>query len=100
MIKTPASFKVHSIRLDKPLPEDAGQTLTPARVYAAIEPSGPGSLDEDHLTHIVKIDYHPQVDMNTRVRTDDDRNLFVRGIQDIEMRHVELWLLCEEVPER
>lgn len=100
MIKTPASKKCHYVRLDKPLPEDEGATLSPDQVFAAIEPTAPGAFDEGKLAHYVTIDFHPDVTLNTRIRTEDDRILWVRGIQDVEFRHIELRLLCEEVPER
>lgn len=97
MIKTPASKKVHSVRLDKPKPEDGGVSLSPARVWAAIEPAAPDAFGEDKVTHIVTTDYHPEITLNTRVRTNDERIFWVRGIQDVELRHLELRLLCEEV---
>lgn len=97
MIKTPAAKKVHFVRLDKPKPEDEGQVLSPPEMWAAIEPSSPGAFDEDHITHIVTIDYHPDVTLNARLITEDDRHLWIRGVQDIEMRHVEMRLLCQEV---
>lgn len=100
MIKTPAYRKCHLVRLDKPLPEDGGGALSPSQVYAAIEPSQPGSFDEDKITHIVTLDYHPEITLNTRIRTEDDRDLWVRGMQDVEFRHIELRLLCEEVLSR
>jgi head-tail adaptor len=100
MIRTPASKKCHPIQIDKPLPEDNGAVLTPARVWAAIEPAPPGSFDEDKVSHLVTIDYHPDVTLNTRILTEDDRTLWVRGVQDIEFRHIELRLLCEEVLSR
>jgi hypothetical protein len=97
MIKTPASKKFHYVRLDKPKPEDVGKTLTPDRNWVAIEPAPPSAFDEEKITHLVKCDYHPDITLNTRIRTEDDKDYWVRGLQDIEMRHIELWLLCEEV---
>ena len=97
MIKTPAYRKCHFVRLEKPDPDDSGATLKPDRVFAAIEPAAPGAFDEQKVTHLVTIDYHPDVTLNTRILTEDDRSLWVRGIQNVEMRNIELRLLCEEV---
>lgn len=99
MKKTPAYRKCHYVALQKPKPEDADEDVAPDMVFAAIEPAAPGAFDEEKITHIVTIDYHPDVTLNTRVvlPDDGDRMLWVKGIQDVEMRHIELRLLCEEV---
>jgi hypothetical protein len=97
MIRTPASQKRHYVTLDKPKPEDNGATLDPAAIFVSIEPAPPSAFDEDHITHVVKCAYHPDITLNTRMTTEEGRHLWVKGIQDLEFRHIELWLLCEEV---
>ncbi len=97
MIKTPSARKRHFVRLEKPKPEDAGEAVALAAMWAAIEPAAPSAFDENKVTHIVTIDYHPDVTLNARFTTEDDRHLWIRGVQDVELQHVELRLLCEEV---
>jgi hypothetical protein len=97
MIKTPASRKRHYVWLDKPKAEDAGAVLTPDRIWVSIEPAPPSAFDEEKITHLIKCDYHPDITLTTRIRTEDGAQYWVKGKQDVELRHVELWLLCEEV---
>ena len=48
-------------------------------------------------THLVVIDYHPQVTLRTRVTKLEDGRVFdVSGAQDPAERHVELALACTE----
>ena len=97
MITTPASKKTHWITLDKPKAEDGGDVLVPNHVFAAITPFPPSYADEEKISHEVRCDYHPDITMNTRIRLEDGTQLMVRGMQDIDLRHIELVLLCEEV---
>lgn len=97
MIKTPASRKVHYVWLDKPKAEDNGAVLSPDRLWVAIEPAPPSAFDEEKITALIKCDYHPDITLNTRIRTEDGSQYWVRGIQNLERRNLELWLLCEEV---
>ena len=97
MIRTPANQKRHYVRLDKPKAEDTGKTMTPDRAWASIEPLAPSTLDEERIAMLVKMDYHPDMTLNVRIRTEDGRELWVRGMQDPEFLHLEHWLLCEEV---
>lgn len=71
------------------------EPLTPARVPAFIQPVS-ASGDERSTFHQVTIRYHPQVNTDVRLLY-GTRELFVRGVQDIDERHVEMRLLCEEV---
>lgn len=100
MNRTPASAKRVFVWLDKPPLEDqlAGKSLDPDHAYVAIDPAPPGPYDENKITHIVRMDFHPDLTLNTRLTLDcDGRQLWVRGIQDMDFRHIELTLLCEEV---
>lgn len=97
MIKTPAAKKCHVVRLEKPLPEDADETVVQPQFFAAIDPGPPSAFDENKIAHLVTVDFHPDITLNCRLITEDNRMLWIRGIQDVEMRHVELRLLCEEV---
>jgi len=77
------------------------EPLTPEFVAAAIQPLAPAG-DGRTTTHQVIIRYHPQVTMDTRLQYMDPlkgyiRELFVKGVQDVDERHRELRLLCEEV---
>ncbi len=84
-----------------PADEGVANTFDPARVPASIRPGPPGSFDENKTTHSVLIRFHPQVTTLTRLTWLDAQNVehvaFVKGIQDVENRHRELVLLCEEV---
>lgn len=89
----PAGRKTHLVTLDD---EDA-RTFIPDKVWVAIRSSSPSTLDESHITYQVTMDYHKDVSLNTRLTLLDGSRLIVRGYEDVERRHVELNLLCEEV---
>jgi head-tail adaptor len=78
------------------------EPLTPEFVAAAIQPLAPGG-DEHTVTHQVTIRYHSQVASgHTRVQFTDPRKGYIRelrvtGVQDVDERHEEMRLLCEEV---
>lgn len=80
-----------------------GADLTPSGIWAAIEPSSPGdSMADRSITHTVRMRFHPQVTMDTRIeyadpRLNRTRSLFVRGVQSVNEAGDELRLLCEEV---
>jgi head-tail adaptor len=86
----------HYVRLDDPVEDGTPVVFNPDYVWASILPAAPGAFDENKTTHIVTMRYHPQVTFNTRI-LHRDRQLFVRGIQNVEERNLELVLLCEEV---
>lgn len=77
--------------------------LQPGSVWAAIEPQAPGFTDGTRsITHLITIEFHPQVNLDTRVAYYDDvllrtRYFFVKGMQNIEERNILHRLLCEEV---
>ena len=86
----------HNVLLEDPIEDGTPVVFNPERVFAAIAPAPPGAFDEEKVTHIVTIRYHPQVTFNTRI-LHRERYLYVRGIQNIEERNHEMVLLCEEV---
>lgn len=85
----------HWVDLDE-IPDGTPTTMVPARVPCAIRPAAPTAFDENKVTHIVEMRYHPQITFNTRI-THRDRQLFVRGVQNVNERNEWLVLLCEEV---
>jgi head-tail adaptor len=70
--------------------------------YASIE--GPpreneaiaGNVERASVTHTVEMDYHPEIDHRSRIVLESGRILHVRGVVDLEERHVTLKLSCEE----
>ena len=75
------------------------QTATvylPGQVWAAVQPAQPGAFDEQKVTHMVTIRYHPQIGFNTKL-THAGRSLYVRGVQNVDERNIYQLLLCEEV---
>ncbi len=70
--------------------------LNPARVPMAIESVAPGNSDGRVSMHIVRMRYHPGVTLETRI-TVGTKQLFVKGIQDVNQQGVEMRLFCEEV---
>ncbi len=70
--------------------------LSPDTVWAAIEPLAPQNTGDRVTTHAVRLRYHPQVTLETKI-TYGTRELFVKGIQNVGERNRELRLLCEEV---
>lgn len=74
------------------------EDLNPAGTWAQIEPFFPGaSADSSRVTaHSVRIRYHPQVTVDTRI-VFGTRELFVKGVQNINEANAEMVLYCEEV---
>lgn len=82
--------------------EARGTPLTPEGVWAAIEPLPPGGTDNRTITHLVRMRFHPEVTLDTRIQYVDarvgrTRSLFVRGVQAVNEAGDELQLLAEEV---
>lgn len=69
--------------------------LSPHRVRAYVNPLPP-SMNDRQALHEVTIRYHPQVTLDTVIGY-RGRQLFVRGVQNVEERNVEMRLFCEEV---
>jgi SPP1 family predicted phage head-tail adaptor len=84
--------------------EDTFVPLDPPQAWALIEPATQRDLErvaanatiEAVATHIVTIDYHPQVTIQTRI-TYGDRVLQVRSRANPDESNVELILVCAEV---
>ena len=71
------------------------EDLTPTGVWAQIQPLPP--QDDGRVRgHLVTIRYHPQVNVDCRVRH-GARDLFVKGVQNVDEQGAELRLYCEEV---
>jgi head-tail adaptor len=77
--------------------------LEPARVKAEIRQATVRELERvtagavvSSATHIVTMRFHPQVTMQTEIAFENTA-LSVTGINDVEKRHRELILTCEEV---
>lgn len=86
----------HIVALDDPIEDGTPVVFAPDHIWAAIRPVPPGSFDEQKVTHIVEVRYHPQITFNTRL-THRGRHLYVRGIQNVDERDRQMFLLCEEV---
>lgn len=72
------------------------EDLNPREVWAAIEPLSPAAGQSRSIEHVVTMRYHPQVTLDTRI-VYGTRELFVRGVQNVNEHNVELRLLCEEI---
>ena len=80
-----------------------GTPLNPEGIWAAIEPFPPGSTSNDRaITHQVRLRFHPEVTIDTRIqyvdaRINRTRDLYVRGVQSVNEAGDEMVLLAEEV---
>jgi head-tail adaptor len=99
----------HVITIENPLAkviDEHGEYTTPYAfatfLMASIE--GPpreeeavtGSVERAAVTHVVEMDYHPLVTRHSRIVLESGRILYVRGLVDLEERHVRLVASCEE----
>ena len=78
--------------------------LTPATMYAAVQPTPARNLERERsdtslatITHLVTMDYHPQVTTETRIWVDGGGALNVTGVRNPDAKGVDLELTCEEV---
>lgn len=77
--------------------------LDPSGAWAAIRPSL--SADGRTTSMVVEMRFHPQVTVDTRIVYEDankptgktTRELFVKGVQNLEEANDVIVLLCEEV---
>jgi hypothetical protein len=75
------------------------EALVPSAWWCAVIPYQ-GQTDIGATISQIMMRYHPQVDLDTIVHLPDGsrtRRLQVLGVQDLEDRHLELLLTCEEV---
>lgn len=74
------------------------EALSPAAVWASIDSLPPGSADDGDRTvgHVVTMRYHSGVTVDTRI-VYGTRELFVKGVQNVNDANAELRLYCEEV---
>lgn len=82
---------------------EAFTALSPATMWAAIEPATPADLErrvgntvQASVSHLVTMRYHAEVTTQTRV-TFGTRTLDVRGLRNVDERNIALELACEEV---
>jgi head-tail adaptor len=73
------------------------EALSPAGVWAQIDPYQPWESDGVRTqSATVFIRYHPQVTLDTRILY-GTRELFVKGVQNINEKGAWMRLYCEEV---
>lgn len=82
--------------------ESEGTPLSPSGIWAAIEPLPPGTGEGRTTTHLVRMRFHPEVTLDTKIAYEDarigrTRTLYVRGFQSVSEAGDELRLLAEEV---
>jgi len=90
-----------------PVPTPDGYTtpytnLDPAQMWASID--GPpredeaiaGNVERAKISHTVEMDFHPGVTRQSRI-VFGTRNLYVRGLVNVEERDETLILQCEEI---
>lgn len=111
--RTSVANKPHRVTLQNPFgpPVSNGHggftqpyvDLVPPAAQAAIRPAAARDLERitagtvlSTATHIVTIDYRPQVTTQTRILF-HGRALHVTGVANLEERNVELELVCAEV---
>ena len=96
-----ANRRIHKVTLSNAAtttPDSDGyfQALEPEAVFAAIEPLTPSPSDGTRITPFaVLIPYHAQVAIDTRI-VYGTRQLFVKGVQNVDERNREMRLYCEE----
>jgi len=79
------------------------EDLDPAGTWASIRPQL--GADGRMIQHVVEMRHHPQVTIDTRIVYEDStkpagkttREIFVKGVQNLEEANDILVLLCEEV---
>lgn len=89
--------RVSLSRTPQTTPDSDGfwEPLSPEYVWASIQPAPP-SDDGRVITHLVTIRYHAQVTVDTRILY-GTRELFVKGVQNVNDQNVEMLLQCQEV---
>lgn len=108
----PRGRKRHLVTLANPgvaVPDGEGgytqvpAALAPAAMYAEIRPATARDLERvtagtsmATASHIITMDFHPQVNTSTRINF-NGRTLLVTGVANPEERNVELILTAEEV---
>jgi hypothetical protein len=72
-------------------------TMSPSTAYASIEQLAGGASDEDHVTYLVGLPYHSQVNTDTVLEREDGSDLFVMSVRDATGQKRDLELVCQEV---
>jgi hypothetical protein len=86
----------HWVTVDDFKEDGTPVVFAPSRMPVAIYPDSASTFDEDRKGHVVWMRYHPQVTTNTRL-WHRNRQLAVRGINNVNERNEWLELRCEEV---
>lgn len=86
----------HRVTLDEPVPDGTPVTFSPSAVMVSLEPQEPSPFSDSKVTYRVRMRYHPQITVHTRLTTELGQQLWVRGYQNVEMKNRELVLDCEE----
>ena len=71
-----------------------GDPLSPPQAWAQID--NQGLTEARTTTHLITMRYHPEVTIDTVV-VYNDRNLFVRSVQNVNENNDEMRLICEEI---
>ena len=78
--------------------------LAPPTMYAAIRPAAASDLERSRAdtsaavaTHVLTMDFHPQVSTQTRIGAPNGRVLLVTGVRSPDFKAIELELTCSEV---
>ncbi len=84
------------VTLDEPIEDGTPVVFSPSMVKVSLQPSEPSPFNDSKVSYRVQLYYHPQITIHTRLTTEDGKQLWVRGYQNVEMRNRELVLVCEE----
>lgn len=71
------------------------EDLSPVGVWAAIQPLSPSPNDRT-ISYLVTMRYHAGITVDTRI-VHGSKELFVKGVQHVDVGKAELRLYCEEV---
>jgi head-tail adaptor len=91
-----------------PIPDGRGgftyvyTDLSPATMFAAVQPAAAGNLERERsdtnlatATHLLTMDFHPQVTTETRIWLEDGAALNVTGVRNPDAQGIDLELTCE-----
>jgi head-tail joining protein len=93
----PAGDRRHLVTLvDEPEGKPA-TPMVPSTAYASRRQLGTSAGAENAVAYEVGLPYHPQIDTDTVLVFEDGRELEVMDVNDVDGRHRDLVLLCQEV---
>lgn len=87
----------HYVTLDDPVEDGTPVTFRPNKVWCSLQSTG--ESEERVVVWTVGLRYHSQITFNTRLRLENGRQLWVRGITNYGDADRSRWmtLRCEEV---